>query len=189
MNERRAKVICIVGSNGTGKSTLAVQLMQQQPRGLFLLPTFDDWAMRFPATPASRREDFTFIGINHYIMDRRKLETFAAIFNYFRDGVLVCDDPLLYTPKKLDEHPLLSILSRRRQMKCDIVFMAHGFMRIPPALFDHITDYIIFNTISNAERRKKELGQHYEPISKIIDKVNRRAKTDPHYCEIYKTGL
>lgn len=188
MEERKAKCICIIGTNGTGKSTLAVQLMQQQRSGLMILPTFDDWAAQFPQTNCSGRADLSYDGIRHHVMDSDSKVIFSKIFQYYRDGIIVCDDPIVYIPKNLDDHPLKNILARRRQISCDIVFVAHTFKRVPPMLFDYITEFIIFNTV-NASSRKNELGANYEIIEKIIKRVAYKAKTDAHYCEIFKTGL
>ncbi|NCC99483.1 MAG: AAA family ATPase [Bacteroidia bacterium] len=185
---RKAKVICLIGTNGTGKSTLAVQLMERQKRGLMILPTFDDWAMKFDESKCATKFDFAFVGIRHHIAEGKSEELFDSIYRNFRDGVLVCDDPVVYINKNLDDHPIKNILARRRQIKCDVVFVAHSFFRIPPIFFEYITDYVIYNT-TNATKRKNELGQHYEAIERIINNVSKKAKKDPHYCESYQTGL
>lgn len=187
---RRAKCICLIGANGTGKSTLAVTLMNRQPRGLILLPSFDNWAVQFAPCACARKSDFDFVGIHHRIMDSGNIAAFDAIYKHFTDGLLVCDDPLTYTPKNLEEHPLKKILGRRRQMRCDVLFMAHSFMRLPPMFFSYVTDYVVYNTdLGDVDKRKTDLGQHYTKIRQMVQNANRAAAQNPHYCEIYKTGL
>ena len=103
---------------------------------------------------------------------------------------MVCDDPLTYTPKNLEDHPLKKILGRRRQMRCDVLFMAHSFMRLPPMFFSYVTDYVVYNTdLGDVDKRKTDLGQHYAKIRQMVQNANHAAAQNPHYCEIYKTGL
>lgn len=123
-------------------------------------------------------------------MDSGNIAAFDAIYKHFTGGLLVCDDPLTYTPKNLEDHPLKKILGRRRQMRCDVLFMAHSFMRLPPMFFSYVTDYVVYNTdLGDVDKRKTDLGQHYAKIRQMVQNANHAAAQNPHYCEIYKTGL
>lgn len=185
---RKPRCVCFVGTNGTGKSTACERLMLADERGLMILPTFDDWAQKYDTCDCEHLSDFDFTGVRCHIVDHDPEGTIENIFRYFRGGTLVFDDPKVYIKKNLDNHPIKKILARRRQMRCDVVFVAHSFMDIPPMFFSYITDYLIFNC-GNAERRKNELGEHYDAIARIIDRVHRAAKTNPHAYEHYATGL
>ncbi|MCQ2959563.1 MAG: ATP-binding protein [Bacteroidales bacterium] len=186
-NNRKAKCILLVGGNGCGKSTLSARLMQSAERGLIMLPTFDDWAERYPECGCSTRADFQYMGIHHRIVNTK--EDFNAVFRHFYNGVLVCDDPRVYIPANIEQHPIKYILARRRQMMVDIIFQAHGFGLVPPALYNYFTDIVIFNTSGGAQKRKAELGDLYDTVCQTMERVKAKAVQNPHYFERIETGL
>ena len=187
---RKARVTLIMGGNGCGKSTFAVNLMKNAiesgaaSRGLMVLPTFDDWAEIIPEVSGLDRHSLSFEGIKHNVYNND--DDFKHIFKNYHNGILTLDDCRTYVPSNFDNSYLKKILQRRRQMMVDVVLMAHGFREVPPKLFTFVTHYIIFNVTDNPAYRKADIPEeHFDNIQKIVHRVRKKAAKNAHYCEPY----
>lgn len=171
---RDPKCILILGTNGTGKSTLACNMMNDAGKGLMVLPQFDDWAEMLPPTNIYSKKQLEYTGIKHHIY--KNDDDFAAIFKNYHNGILTLDDCRVYVKSDLRHSHLFPILQRRRQMMCDIILMAHGFKTTPPQFFTFITDYVIFKVNDSPEIRKMDLGTNYDIVSKTVEQVRKMAE-------------
>lgn len=184
--ERPAKLIIVIGYNGTGKTTLvkkiiAAELKKQEGRALIVTP-----------------DDIEFQSLE-YVHDRfperikwykgaRKIIYFDGLLpiiaNNYRNGLLVFDDCRAYLDAKVDQD-LHNLLIRRRQKSIDIVAAGHGFTEIQPKLFTFASEIILFKTIDNIERRKNVL-KDFEKMKAAQALVNNEAMKNPHYYKIIK---
>lgn len=181
MQERTSKLTIVLGFNGTGKTTMLRRILEGSgQRALVVTPDDIEWT-DVPATTLSRKEDFVFDGIRRHIFDPdRTLDLIA----YFKKGILVFDDCRAYFNDSTDPR-VRQLLIRRRQREVDIFAVGHGFTQVPPVFFTFASDYILFKTVDNIDRRKDcitnfdflKASQHY---------VNEKAKTNPHFFRYIK---
>jgi Cdc6-like AAA superfamily ATPase len=187
---RQPKFIIIIGTNGTGKTTLLKSLItnelkKPESRVLLLTPdaaefnTVPEVSALFPAR------------IQRYSGARKLITTSSTarlnlilVREHFNKGLLIFDDSRAYLKASTLEI-LETILVRRRQMMIDLISVGHGPSKIPPAFFSYATHLIFFKTNDPITKRKDCL----EDISRweaIQAAVNLKAQTNPHYYEIHK---
>jgi len=184
--ERAAKLILLIGYNGTGKSTVLKKLIINELKkedGRALLVTPDD--IEFPSVeyvhPRFPERIAWYKGVRKIIYYPGLLQIIA---DNFRHGLLAFDDCRAYLTASL-EMDLHNLLIRRRQKSIDIVAVGHGFTEIPPKFFTFCSEIILFKTIDNIEKRKNVL-KDFETMKQAQDRVNEKAVNNPHYFEIIK---
>lgn len=181
---RNAKLIVIIGTNGTGKTTLVKKLVANElkkNKARVLIVTPDD--IEFPTVPLVHPHFPYRVGV--YLGARKIIftdDTLEIIRRYFHDGLLIFDDCRAYLGAAL-EQDLHALLIRRRQKAMDIIAVGHGFTEIPPKFFTFATEFILFRTLDNIERRKNVL-RNYEAMKEAQARVNEKAKSEPHYYEV-----
>lgn len=178
---RTAKCICIIGKPGSGKSTVAVELMKAAGTGLFLQPQPDNWSDRTIAANITDRKSCNYTGIKHYIY--RSDDDFGHIYRNFHNAMICMDDCRAYVPANFEYSQLRLFLLRRRQRMLDVIFTAHGFSEIPPRLFTFITDYIIMPIGDTPEVRKKDITNPaiYSKLCETVREVNEKGVIDDHF--------
>ena len=72
-----------------------------------------------------------------------------------------------------------------RQRMIDEIFVAHGFTEVPPKVFTFATEYFLFRTEDNINRRKFFV-KNYPLIEKKQRLVNEAAAYNPHHYEHFK---
>lgn len=155
--ERTGKTVIMVGTNGTGKTTMLRQILHNSAqRALIVTPDDVEW-QDYAETPLLTVADFVFDGIRRHIFDPRY--TLDAI-THFRKGIIVFDDCRSYLGDKTDER-IRDLFIRKRQRELDIFAVAHGFTQIPPVFFTFATDYFVFHTLDNIVRRKNCITDDY----------------------------
>lgn len=184
MAERAAKLTIILGTNGTGKTTLLRQILTASPeKSLVITPDDIEWSDA-PAVELSRPDDFIFTGIRRHIFDPDKKNGTLSRLEYFRRGSLVFDDCRAYLTAQTDDK-IRQLIIRRRQRMADVFAVGHGFSEVPPVFFTFATDIILFRTTDNIARRKNYL-KDFELMERVQKRVNIKSKTNPHYCEHIK---
>lgn len=183
---RTPKQILVMGTNGTGKTTLVKRLVlnelkKEDSHVLVVVPDDMEWNTlpyvndRFPARIEwykGARKIIYFDGLIDIIRDK------------FRNGLVVFDDCRAYWSKQnAVEGDLHSLLIRRRQQMIDIVAVGHGFTEIPPKMFTFATHFALFKTIDNIERRKNVVS-NFEVLKAAQLRINQAAISNPHYYEI-----
>jgi len=188
--ERQPIYPIILGTNGTGKTTLLKKLilneMRKKDNHILILTPDDAEFIEVPEVhPGFPERIERYTGARKLITTRGEA---AGILNivrdHFRKGVLIFDDCRAYfDPSTLSI--LETIMVRRRQMMIDVIAVAHGPSKVPPAFFSYMTHIILFKTNDPMRTRKDRL----DDISRwetIQQRVNEKAITDPHYYEIHK---
>jgi len=181
---RTPKLMIILGTNGTGKTTFSKKLIANELKkddSHILIVTPDDFEFNtIPwVHPRFQKRIATYKGARKIIYQKGLIEN---IRENFRNGMIHFEDCRAYFDAALDRS-LHSLLIRRRQQMIDILVCGHGFTEVPPKFFTFATHYILFRTIDKIERRKGVI-QNYEVMLEAQRRVNEKAIREPHYYEI-----
>lgn len=186
---RQTKRIVIIGTNGTGKTTLLHRIVHNAAQKTIIITPHDmEWRETdpngqplYPDNQLLMREDFEYTGIQKHIFDPER--TLKAIRN-FRRGLIVFDDCRAYLDARTDKAIHTLMISSRQNM-VDMIFVAHGFTEVPPKVFTFATEYFLFRTEDNISRRKFYV-KNYPLIERMQIKCNKAAVYDPHHFEYFK---
>lgn len=183
---RTPKQIIILGTNGTGKTTLAKKLVLNELKKtdshvLIVTPDDMEWNSIPYVHPKFTHRIATYVGARKVIYEPGLIDN---IRENFKNGLLLFDDCRAYFKASLDDS-LHSLLIRRRQQMIDIIAVGHGFTEVPPKFFTFATHFALFKTIDNINRRR-DCIQNFDVMQKAQERINQRALTDPHYFEIIK---
>ncbi len=182
MEQRAAKLTIIIGTNGTGKTTLLRHIITSgTQRALIVTPDAAEW-LEYAENDLSTPEKVSFTGINRHIFNPHT-ESLSKI-GFFSRGILVFDDCRSYLRAATDER-IHDILIRRRQRMIDVFAVGHGFNEIPPVFFTFCSDIFLFRTTDNIVRRKNCL-KDYERMQQAQVRINTKAQKEPHYFEHIK---
>jgi len=183
---RQTKRIVIIGTNGTGKTTLVRRIVQNaSQKTLIITPHDNEWneldpngVPLFPENELRCASDYNFTGVQKHIYDPDR--TLKLIRNFTR-GLIVFDDCRVYLDARTDKEVHRILISSRQNM-IDEIFVAHGFTEVPPKVFTFATEYFLFRTEDNISRRKFYV-KNYPLIEKMQDKVNKASAYNPHHFE------
>ncbi len=179
--QRAAKLTVIIGTNGTGKTTLLHEIISRaRQRALIITPDSAEW-LQYPENELKTPDDFLFQGVQRHIFSPR--DTLDRI-EFFSRGILVFDDCRSYLTSTTD-HRIHSLLIRRRQRMVDVFAVGHGFNEIPPVFFTFCSDIFLFRTTDNINRRKDCL-KDFDRMKIVQGRINKNAIKKPHYYEHIK---
>lgn len=172
---RTAKLTIILGTNGTGKTTMLRHILDSSPqRALVVTSHVEEWT-DLPENNLATPQDFLFHDRQRHIIRR---DYTIDRLHHFKQGILVLDDCKTFIGDK--NTALEELLIARRQLELDIFYIAHGFTRVPPLFWPYYTDLILFKTKDNPSSRKNALLQ-YDEIIAAQQRINNHS--DPHYYE------
>ena len=179
-DNRAAKLVLVIGTNGTGKTTILKNIIQNSlERSLIITPDCVEW-LEYEENKLKTKADYFFEGINRHIY----LEDSLKKIDKYTRGTLIFDDCRSYL-KASTAQEVRNLIIRRRQRQIDIFAVGHGFTEIPPVFFTFATDIILFRTTDNIIRRKDCL-KDYEAVLQLQQRINKKSVEDPHYYEILK---
>lgn len=182
-NERPAKLTLIIGTNGTGKTTVQKSILEQLAgidrdfKALIVCPDPIEWT-ECEDVDLTEKSDFVFRGLRRHIYNPK---TTLEALQYFKKGYLMLDDCRAYL-KSSTSDAIHSLLVRRRQRMVDVFAVAHGFNEIPPVFFTFASDIILFRTVDNIARRRDCL-KDYDTMRIAQARINKKAENNPHYFE------
>ncbi len=186
-DDRTSKLTIILGTNGTGKSTLVKNLLLDAQRhdpanfkALVIMPDDIEWN-GFELVDLDKKEDFVFRGIKKHVF--RPGHTLQKL-ELFKRGIIVFDDCRAYT-KAATADEIHALMIRRRQRMVDVFAVGHGFNEVPPVFFTFASDIILFRTVDNMIRRKNYINC-YDQMYKAQQRINQKASKEQHYCEHIK---
>ena len=186
---RQTKRIVIIGTNGTGKTTLLHRIVHNAAqKTLIITPHDNEWNETdpngnelYPLNPLRCAADFNFTGIQKHVFDPD--HTLKRLRGFTR-GLLVFDDCRAYLEARTDREIHRLLISSRQNM-IDEIFVAHGFTEVPPKVFTFATEYFLFRTEDNISRLKYFV-LNYPLIEKMQKKVNQASIYNPHHYEHFK---
>lgn len=186
---RQTKRTLIIGAPGTGKTTLLHKILAQSgQKTLVITPYMNEWAETdangvelYPELPDLRAANLYFTGTHRHVF--RPKYTLEHL-NAFRRGILVFDDCRGYFKANLDEK-IHSLLLGTRQNMIDVFAVAHGFREVPPVFFTFATDYILFRTEDNLDRRASDI-RCIDKVRLMQETVNRQSVHNPYAYQWFK---
>ncbi len=182
--ERTTERTIVLGANGTGKTTIINKILTGTPyKSLVITPDDVEWR-QYPETELQTSDDFRFEGVSRHIFNPAKTRGTLDQLKYFNRGNMVFDDCRAYLLSATDLR-IRQVLIRSRQRMVDVFAVGHGFTEVPPVFFTFATRIILFRTADNIYRRKDCL-KDFDKMVEAQQRVNRKAKSDPHYYEIIK---
>ena len=179
MAEQRVRQVLffiIVGTNGTGKTTLTKKLINNR-KTLVVDPDGLEWGM----IPTIDIEEIT------RLKDGKKARIIAPdykdiveLVNYTH-GNLVLDDCRYYVRSRIEEG-VRQLLVRRRQKDVDIFAVAHSLNEVPPTFWTFATHLVLFKIKDNPQRLKQNIPKFRELTEKHIPEINNHK--NHHYFRV-----
>ena len=186
---RQTKRTLILGAPGTGKTTfLRRALAQAGQKTLVITPYMNEWCEKdangielYPELVDLKPTNLYFTGIRrHVYRPKYTLEHLKA----FRRGIIVFDDCRGYFKSNL-ENEIHELLLATRQRMIDVFFVAHGFREVPPVFFTFATEYILFRTEDNLDRRASDI-RCIDVVRRMQAEVNRDSVQNPFTYKWFK---
>ncbi len=183
---RNPYFIITLGTNGTGKTTIVndkyIKFELSKPNGKVLIVTPDDTEWTQLQDIKNLQDLKTFTGTKRLIYQPGYM---PVLKEHYKNGLLVFDDFRgMEIEGKKETDALRRILVRRRQKARDIILTVHGFTDIIPSfVIKYATHFVIFKTLDNI-KLKKNYFVNYIEMKEAQERINKKAKTNPHYFEI-----
>ena len=168
--QRQGLFFIIVGTNGTGKTTLLRNLLEglNRKKTLIVEPDGYEWrdVKEIDYSEIPTMSDKSAKGL---APDEQQIEELI----YFQNGNLVLDDCRYYAGKRL-QNAIRKVLIRRRQNSVDIFAVAHGTSEIPPDFYTFATHLILFKTNDSLQRLRGTMDRdRIEKIGYIRNEINQ----------------
>tara|TARA_R100000664_G_scaffold32108_1_gene46528 strand:+ start:1670 stop:2221 length:552 start_codon:yes stop_codon:yes gene_type:complete len=176
---RQSLFFIIVGTNGTGKTTLLNKLINEKGgKSLVIDPDGMEWQHIEEIPPEKAGENFS--GQAKILAPTSEdLEHLLE----FQNGSLVLDDCRFYLKSRMEES-IRRILIRRRHNSVDVFAVAHGLTEVPASFYTFATHLICFKTNDSLKRLYNSTDK--EKINKLrvaIDEINQHP--DHHHYKVF----
>lgn len=186
---RSTDIILILGMRGTGKTTLEKELIKNEllrgGRALILVGDYAEYENIEEVHPEFPERIAKYKGVRKIVLTSSTAEsTLNTIFDYYYNGLLVFEDFRAFTTASTTT-ALERLLVRSRHHMLDIIAVAHGPDRMPPAFFSYWSKLILFKTAVTFNVRKRYISD-VKRFIQIQEQVNKKAESDIHYYEIHK---
>lgn len=183
---RIVKLICIVGTNGTGKTYLANEfvLNELQRGGKVLVATTHDneWTQFEDLTTF---QQFRSGGRRIVMYPDEENDTIRRISEKYYKGLLVMDDCGAYLGDKPPK-AFKQLMINRKQLMLDILFTAHSLRDLPKAIFSFNPVLILKNTTAGIEGREKILAANgaLEKVEAATKEIKSKIRQNPYYQKV-----
>ena len=179
MNHRQSLFFIIVGTNGTGKTTLLNKLISEKGgKSLVIDPDGLEWQHIEEIQPEKARE----LKSGQAKILAPTIEDLEELID-FQNGSLVLDDCRFYLKSRMEES-IRRILIRRRHNAIDVFAVAHGLSEVPASFYTFATHLICFKTNDSLVRLRNSTDK--EKIHRLrlaIDEVNQHP--DHHHYKVF----
>lgn len=183
---RIVKLICIVGTNGTGKTHLANQFVEKElgKGGKVLVVTSHDneWT-QFEDLDVF--DHFTGGGKRLLMLPDEEQATIKRISEKYYNGLLVLDDCGGYLGDKPPKS-FKQLMISRKQLMLDILFTAHSLRDLPKMIFSFNPILILKNTTAGIEGRERILAANgaLDRVEAAQLEIKKKIKKEPYYQKI-----
>lgn len=162
-NNSYPRLVCVVGTNGTGKTTFV----------------HDVYANNFKENNPKR--NVWFVDFYQNIPNPNPKFIYLDDFDYdnwhkLRYGLLVIDDVRMFFNKN-DEPQMRTMFIQRRHACLDMVLIYHSLAEVHRIVYRYATDYYIFRTYDNYDYIKNRIGN--DLINEKV--VNKARKLDNYF--------
>jgi len=174
-NERRRKLITVVGLNGAGKTRVILEMIDKYQDGKVLIYDRQQEAeyMKFAEIPVA--------GIPHMKSGKYKVrgsewEEILTTLNStpYEEGLIVLEDSSSYLPKH-ENKALMDMFVSRRHRGIDIVLTFHSINRIPPYVLENMDTLILFKTNDNPQAHIKQSVPRPDLMLRFYDQVEKHS--------------
>jgi hypothetical protein len=184
---RYPKVIVLVGTNGTGKSTIQKKFFKYRQRNLVVPANLYDSAFDELEYIKSANEISSFEGTKKvFIEDENDFFNLIDYKNGLKDCGLFLDDFRNYIPAsgpKLKQ-PIRKLFSDRRHRGMDIYLSTHSPRQIHPDIFAYQPIIFLFKTTEAFPDSLNQKIPNLEKLKIAQRRVNLMSKKNPYYFEI-----
>ena len=176
---RQSLFFIIVGTNGTGKTTLLNELIRKTgKKALIIDPDGMEWKEIKEIEPI-QASDFS---SGYAKILAPSSEEIDEVIN-FQNGSLVLDDCRYYLKSRMEES-IRKILIRRRHNSIDVFAVSHGLSEVPASFYTFATHLICFKTNDSLVRLRNNTDKEkIANLRKAIDSVNRHP--DHHHYKVF----
>lgn len=187
---RYPKVIILVGTNGTGKSTLLKSFFKYRNRNLVIPANLYDSAFDDLEYIKSSDEISTFQGTKKVVIEEE--EDFFKLIEYqngLKDCGLFLDDFRNYIPTTGTrlKQPIRKLFSDRRHRGMDIYLSTHSPRQIHPDIFAYQPIIFLFKTTESFPDSLSQKIPNLEKLKIVQRRVNLMSRKNPFYFEILKS--
>jgi ABC-type Mn2+/Zn2+ transport system ATPase subunit len=173
---RQVLFFIIVGTNGTGKTTLTKKLITGR-KTLVVDPDGLEWSH----IPTIDIDEITLLRPEKSArIIAPDYKDIIELINY-RSGNLVLDDCRYYVRSRIEEG-VRQLLVRRRQKDVDIFAVAHSLNEVPPTFWTFATHLVLFKIKDNPQRLKQNIPKYKELTEKHIPEINNH--DNHHYFRV-----
>lgn len=179
--ERQPIFILIVGTNGTGKSTLILNRFIRNSKRKTLIVDPDGMEQvwdQFPSIDSSEVAKPPYRITKILFEGQETIESFRD----FTNGQLILDDCRYYIRGNI-EGSIRQLFIRRKQLCQDQIASAHGLSEVPATFWTFATHLILFKTTDSYLRQSakdKIPRAKLEEIQKAVEFLNNQS--DIHKC-------
>lgn len=183
---RIVKLICIVGTNGTGKTYLANEFVKNELLNggkVLVITSHDNEWTQFEDLTTFR--EFKSGGRRIVMYPDEENETIKRVSEKYYRGLLVMDDCGGYLGDKPPK-AFKQLMINRKQLMLDILFTAHSLRDLPKAIFSFNPVIIMKNTTAGIEGREKILAANgaLETVEAAQKEIKAKIKKNPYYQKV-----
>lgn len=169
--KRQPLFILIVGTNGTGKTTLVLNDFVANYKENVLIVDADGMERKWQQFPLIEPEQIS--NPTHRITRVMMIDEQKTIdqLSNFKNGLIVLDDCRVYINSRL-EKPFRRLFIRRKQFCQDQIAVAHGISEIPSTFWTYATHLILFKTTDSYLRPSSKYNVPSGKIAEINQAIN-----------------
>ena len=200
---RKAEFIIMVGTNGTGKSTIMKKFLPMNERNLIIPANgLDEAWLEIPKLECKpvfigkKIDHYEIPGLNSFrgtrqvvIYDEKMFDAICHPENGYMNGGLFMDDFKNYIPTKGTLPANVNrLFSDRRHKMLDIFAATHSYQKINADMFDFEPTILQFKTTRPLTDYLSDKIMNFEELKVVFDRVNEKSEKNAHYFEIFETA-
>ena len=176
---RLNKVICIVGGKGSGKTTLALNLLGNSPKKTLIVDTLDHPAYRqYPIVTVDKLKLWK--SGTYRIFEGNMNENLSEINKSVWNANIILEDAFKYLSFSMSKDQI-KLFSDSKQHNQDIIIMFHAIKQIPTYLCSIMDQLVILKTKETLPNSTNKF-YNWDEIKKAHHKVS--VHKNPHYFEV-----